>query len=247
MTHPRSCNWRCTDSRENRLCRAVIEVGRRCVHTFGRPPSDDAPSLRTHVPPLAKLNACAARARCRSPHTLVPTARGRLRRRLGGRLGRACRGPSSAPSGAAQAREDPASRAAARAGTRLPVPGQPPSGPAPGPSPGERTQRRAERGSRVAPRRLPAVDPAAGPNSRQAARRRPIASQKTGGVLLSQALASQVPSALRGLTALFGMGRGVSPSPKPPEKHERPRLPGPSKLHSATAGTTKKSVKPSTH
>jgi hypothetical protein len=38
-------------------------------------------------------------------------------------------------------------------------------------------------------------------------------SKKTGGDLLSQALASQVPSALRGLTALFGMGRGVSPSP----------------------------------
>jgi hypothetical protein len=36
---------------------------------------------------------------------------------------------------------------------------------------------------------------------------------RTGGVLLSQALAGQVPSALRGLTALFGMGRGVSPSP----------------------------------
>ena len=49
--------------------------------------------------------------------------------------------------------------------------------------------------------------------------------EKTGGVLLSQALASQVPSALRGLTALFGMGRGVSPSPKPPEKGERPRPP----------------------
>ena len=48
--------------------------------------------------------------------------------------------------------------------------------------------------------------------------------EKTGGVLLSQALASQVPSALRGLTALFGMGRGVSPSPRPPEKDERPRL-----------------------
>jgi hypothetical protein len=45
---------------------------------------------------------------------------------------------------------------------------------------------------------------------------------KTGGVLLSRALASQVPSALRGLTALFGMGRGVSPSPKPPERLERP-------------------------
>src|ERR1039458_640851 len=60
--------------------------------------------------------------------------------------------------------------------------------------------------------------------------------EKTGGVLLSQALASQAPSALRGLTALFGMGRGVSPSLEPPEKDERPRLPGPSKLHSATAG-----------
>ena len=34
----------------------------------------------------------------------------------------------------------------------------------------------------------------------------------TGGDLLSQALAGQVPSALRGLTALFGKGRGVSPS-----------------------------------
>jgi hypothetical protein len=33
---------------------------------------------------------------------------------------------------------------------------------------------------------------------------------KTGGDLLSRAVARQVPSALRGLTALFGMGRGVS-------------------------------------
>jgi hypothetical protein len=37
--------------------------------------------------------------------------------------------------------------------------------------------------------------------------------EETGGDLLSRALAGQVPSALRGLTALFGMGRGVSPSP----------------------------------
>ena len=36
--------------------------------------------------------------------------------------------------------------------------------------------------------------------------------EETGGDLLSQALASQVPSALWGLTALFGMGRGVSPT-----------------------------------
>ncbi len=33
---------------------------------------------------------------------------------------------------------------------------------------------------------------------------------RTGGDLLSQAREGQVPSALRGLTALFGMGRGVS-------------------------------------
>jgi hypothetical protein len=31
-----------------------------------------------------------------------------------------------------------------------------------------------------------------------------------GGDLLSQGVAPQVPSAQRGLTALFGMGRGVS-------------------------------------
>jgi hypothetical protein len=40
-----------------------------------------------------------------------------------------------------------------------------------------------------------------------------LGGEKTGGDLLSQALAGQVPSALRGLTALFGKGRGVSPSP----------------------------------
>ena len=42
---------------------------------------------------------------------------------------------------------------------------------------------------------------------------RRLGATKTGGDLLSRALASQVPSALRGLTSLFGMGRGVSPSP----------------------------------
>jgi hypothetical protein len=37
-----------------------------------------------------------------------------------------------------------------------------------------------------------------------------LPAEKNGGDLLSQALASQVPSALRGLTTLFGMGRGVA-------------------------------------
>jgi hypothetical protein len=35
--------------------------------------------------------------------------------------------------------------------------------------------------------------------------------EKTGGVLLSREVSLRVPSALAGLTALFGMGRGVSP------------------------------------
>jgi hypothetical protein len=63
-------------------------------------------------------------------------------------------------------------------------------------------------------------------NDKRAAFRRPaVCYEKTGGVLLSQALAGQVPSALRGLTSLFGMGRGVSLSLEPPEKGERPRPP----------------------
>jgi hypothetical protein len=54
---------------------------------------------------------------------------------------------------------------------------------------------------------------AGGHNDERAAREGDPSYTKTGGVLLSQALAGQVPSALRGLTALFGKGRGVSPSP----------------------------------
>src|ERR1035437_3347933 len=42
--------------------------------------------------------------------------------------------------------------------------------------------------------------------------------QKPGDVLLSRAVTSTVPSALKGLTAVFGMGTGVSPSLSSPEK-----------------------------
>ena len=40
---------------------------------------------------------------------------------------------------------------------------------------------------------------------------------ESGGVLLSRAVSSQVPSALRGLTSVFGMGTGGSLSPLSPE------------------------------
>src|SRR5690606_7164310 len=41
--------------------------------------------------------------------------------------------------------------------------------------------------------------------------------EKFGGVLLSQGGSSQVPSALAGLTSVFGMGTGVTPPPWPPK------------------------------
>ena len=40
---------------------------------------------------------------------------------------------------------------------------------------------------------------------------------ESGDVLLSRAVSSQVPSALRGLTSVFGMGTGGTLSPLPPE------------------------------
>ena len=42
----------------------------------------------------------------------------------------------------------------------------------------------------------------------------------SGSVLLSQAVASQVPSALEGLTSVFGMGTGGTPPPSPPESFQ---------------------------
>ncbi len=39
-----------------------------------------------------------------------------------------------------------------------------------------------------------------------------------GSVLLSHTVASVVPSALEGLTSVFGMGTGVAPPLLPPEK-----------------------------
>ena len=38
-----------------------------------------------------------------------------------------------------------------------------------------------------------------------------------GGDLLFRAVSSQVPSALKGLTSVFGMGTGGTPSPLPPK------------------------------
>ena len=52
--------------------------------------------------------------------------------------------------------------------------------------------------------------------------------EKSGGVLLSQGPTSQVPSALEGLTSVFGMGTGVTPPLWPPKSvvNSRVRLVG---------------------
>jgi hypothetical protein len=68
--------------------------------------------------------------------------------------------------------------------------------------------------------------------------------ERTGGVLLSQALAGQVPSALRGLTALFGMGRGVSPSLSPPKSRETEPSP---ELENRTADRRTRAEAPARH
>jgi hypothetical protein len=81
---------------------------------------------------------------------------------------------------------------------------------------------------------------------------------KNGGDLLSQGREAQVPSALRGLTALFGMGRGVAPSlspPKvmsdqapPPELENCTAWPLPARRNAtASSEKIKISVKPSNH
>ena len=44
-----------------------------------------------------------------------------------------------------------------------------------------------------------------------------LRNMESGGDLLSRAVTSQVPSALKGLTSVFGMGTGGTPSSLPPE------------------------------
>ncbi len=53
-------------------------------------------------------------------------------------------------------------------------------------------------------------------NASHPQRTRGVSEKVAGSDLLSQGVPAQVPSALRGLTAGFGMGPGVSPSLKPP-------------------------------
>src|SRR5690606_41814568 len=70
--------------------------------------------------------------------------------------------------------------------------------------------------------------------------------EESGGVLLSQGRTSQVPSALEGLTAVFGMGTGVTPPLWPPKSvvncERRPGRSGPA----ATRGLHSEHERPCT-
>ena len=59
--------------------------------------------------------------------------------------------------------------------------------------------------------------PSTGAKTRRAPDKVGGSSEKSGGVLLSQGVSSQVPSAQVGLTSVFGMGTGVTPPPWPPK------------------------------
>ncbi len=226
------CNFDCRLNAPIPLWRAKL-AAMSPVRTHVRmDPSDELRSLRTHVPVIANIHVCPARTRCPASDPLVPFARGRLRRRLGGRPERAPSDAPSAPSAAARALPAAPRRRSRAGNARMPLP------------PSRRSRSSPADGPRcfaaTYAHLLATPEPQRGHKDERTALRRPaVLYEKTGGVLLSQALAGQVPSALRGLTALFGMGRGVSPSPRPPEKGERPRPPGPSKLHSATASIKK--------
>ena len=54
-------------------------------------------------------------------------------------------------------------------------------------------------------------------NLRKKEKHRCFSYMDSGNVLLSRAVSSQVPSALKGLTSVFGMGTGGTPSPSSPE------------------------------
>ena len=60
-------------------------------------------------------------------------------------------------------------------------------------------------------------DPRTGPKTTYGAPKGAPFKEKSGGVLLSQGISPQVPSALVGLTSVFGMGTGVTPPPWPPK------------------------------
>jgi hypothetical protein len=48
--------------------------------------------------------------------------------------------------------------------------------------------------------------------------------KNSGGVLLSHSVTRAVPSALEGLTSVFGMETGVSPPPSPPKNKKNDNL-----------------------
>ena len=69
----------------------------------------------------------------------------------------------------------------------------------------------------VTTRRLKAVEKRKSPSSKV---RRRAQKENSGSVLLSHTVTHVVPSALEGLTSVFGMGTGVAPPLSPPKREK---------------------------
>ena len=176
-------------------------------------PSPRSSPRRSSTPRESAATSSAPPLRARADRGVVRAPRALAEPRVRGR-------PLSPPSSAARRTDSPTgcSGSSSRWGSS-------PSRRAPRPSRSTRPNPFAEEGlaalfrdasaARRARPRLRALDPEWREKLRAALtdrNRAPCgALKKMGGVLLSREIALRVPSALAGLTSLFGMGRGVSP------------------------------------
>ena len=189
-------------SRGSRIGRRGVDLGglaarRRSARVVGGPSL--APAAGTAATGRDRSAAAAGRGR---PPAARPAPDGRPMR---------CSPPRRCRLGAtADAGLPPVRRA-----VRRPIGAAPSS--AGGPTPPPPSRRGGREGStRGHVRRC--YGPATGrKTTKSASRRRRSSLEKSGGVLLSQGVYPQVPSALTGLTSVFGMGTGVTLSLWPPK------------------------------
>ena len=104
----------------------------------------------------------------------------------------------------------------------------------------------SRRGRRSSPGEGAMVGTSLAPDATKARRRRsgPGPRVETGGVLLSQGVYPQVPSALTIFTSVFGMGTGVSSSLSPPDRAAPPMTAGASRS-SSTPKRARANITPS--
>ncbi len=183
------------------------------VRGSGRPPVPRPPRGGRDEPAFGSVPR-RARWAAAARTGIVAIAATRARRpRLRAAVG-TTRRPASP--GTARARGAP-SPAAATAGRAMPGGGGRTTACAPGPAGCRRRRQVGQSGAGVVMAALASLHATPGNDEgRRSDDQRPSL-RETGGVLLSQGFSPQVPSALTGLTSVFGMGTGVTLSLWPPE------------------------------